>query len=127
MGQTCAQENRHAGTVLAQVASLAFALTGLRLLFARVLGPSLGLVVLSLVLGHMAWHRMADQGHELAHQLGHVGLASAASVVGPWLLPALVVGGLAYFLPGRFGGVPIPSLRTALLGKGADDSSSRAV
>jgi len=117
----------NAGTVLAQVASLAFALTGLRLLFARVLGPSLGLVVLSLVLGHMAWHRMADQGHELAHQLGHVGLASAASVVGPWLLPALVVGGLAYFLPGRFGGVPIPSLRTALLGKGADESSSRAV
>jgi hypothetical protein len=114
------------GTVLAQVASLALALTGLRLLFARVLGPSLGLVVLSLILGHMAWHWMADQGHELVHQLGHVGLASAASLVGPWLLLALVVGGLAYFLPGRFGGVPIPSLRTALLGKGADHSSRRA-
>jgi hypothetical protein len=35
-----------------------------------------------------------------------------------WLLPALLVGGLAYFLPSRFDGVPIPSLLRALLRNG---------
>ena len=95
---------------------LALGLAALRLLFARVLGPALGVLVLSDVLGHMGWHWMVDGGHELLHELGHAGLSTALRVITPWLLPALLVGGLAYFLPSRFGGVPIPSLLPALLG-----------
>ena len=95
---------------------LAFGLAALRLLFARLLGPALGVVVLSAVMGHMGWHWMVDGGHELVHDLGHAGLYTASRVITPWLLPALLVGGLAYFLPSRFGGLPIPSLLPALLG-----------
>jgi hypothetical protein len=104
------------GVALGEVVSLALALAALRLLFARVLGPALGVVVLSAVLGHMGWHWMVDEGHELVHELGHVGLSSALVVVTPWLLPAFLVGGIAYFLPRRFDGVPIPSLLPAVLG-----------
>ena len=97
---------------------LALGLAALRLLFARVLGPGLGVVVLSAVLGHMGWHWMVNGGHELLHELGHAGLSTALRVITPWLLPALLVGGIAYFLPSRFDGVPIPSLLPALLRKG---------
>jgi HupE / UreJ protein len=103
------------GVALGEVVSLALALAGLRLLFARVLGPALGLVVLSAVLGHMGWHWMLEEGHELMHELGHFGLSSALVVVGPWILPALLVGVLAYLLPNRFGGAPVQSLLHALL------------
>jgi len=106
------------GVALGEVVMLALGLAALRLLFARVLGPALGVVVLSAVLGHMGWHWMVDEGHELVHELGHTGLSTALLVITPWLLPALLVGGLAYFLPSRFDGVPIPSLLPALLRNG---------
>lgn len=112
------------GTVLAGVASLAVALAGLRLLFYRMLNPTLGLVALSAILGHMGWHWMEDGGHELAHQLGHVGLSSASVIVAPWLLLALGVGALARLLPARFEAEAIPSLLPALLGQRARQSSS---
>jgi ABC-type spermidine/putrescine transport system permease subunit II len=83
-----------------------------------VLGPTLGVVVLSAVLGHMGWHWMVDGGHELVHDLGHAGLYTTLRIITPWLLPALLVGGLAYFLPSRFDAVPIPSLFPALLRNG---------
>jgi hypothetical protein len=114
------------GVALGEVVSLALALAALRWLWARVLGPALGLVVLSAVLGHMGWHWMVDEGHELVHQLEHAGLA-ALIVVAPWLLPALLVGALAYFLPRQFGGVPVPSLLAAWLGKSADPGASRTL
>jgi len=106
------------GVALGEIVMLAFGLAALRLLFARLLGPALGVVVLSAVLGHMGWHWMVDEGHELLHQLGHVGLHTALLIITPWLLPALLVGGLAYFLPSRFDAVPIPSLLPALLRNG---------
>jgi hypothetical protein len=106
------------GVALGEVVMLALGLVTLRLLFARVLGPALGVVVLSAVLGHMGWHWMVDEGHELMHQLGHAGLYTALRVITPWLLPALLVGGLAYFLPRRFEAAPIPSLLPALLRNG---------
>jgi hypothetical protein len=113
------------GMVAAQIAGLALALAGLRFVFARVLGPLLGLLVLSAILGHMAWHWMLDQGHELAHQIEHAGLSSALVIAAPWLLAALGVGAVALFLPKQFGGAPVPSLRLALLGKGANAASTR--
>jgi hypothetical protein len=105
------------GSVLAQVVCLALVLVGLRLLFALVLGPSLGLVVLSVILGHMAWHAMLDEAHEVSHQISHGGLSSPLDGIGLWMLAALLVGGLALALPRRFGAAPIPSLLAALLGR----------
>ena len=117
------------GVALCEVVSLALALAVPRLLFARVLGPSLGVVVLSAVLGHVGWHWMMEGSHELGHELGHAaatGLSSALAAVAPWLLPALVVGGIACFLPRRFGGMPIPSLLGALLLRGVSDRDNGA-
>lgn len=105
------------GMALAQVVSLALALVVLRLLWDRLLGPALGVVVLSAVLGHMGWHWMVDAGHELEHQIGHAG-PSALLVAARWLVPALLAGAMAYFLPRRFGGTPIPPLLATWLDKG---------
>ncbi len=117
------------GIVLAELVSLAVVLIALRLLFASVLGPLLGVIVLSAVLGHMAWHWMLDAAHELEHQLGHAvaaGLSSALLAVALWLLPALLVGAIAYFLPKRFDGDPVPTLLRSLRGQSSEEGWTRA-
>ena len=117
------------GAALGEVVSLALAFFALRLLFAAVLGPLLGVIVLSAVAGHASWHGMIDGGRELARQLGNAGATgfwSAWLVVALWLVPALLVGAAAYFLPRRFDGVPAPTLLRALLGQSTDDSPGRA-
>jgi hypothetical protein len=113
------------GIALGELVTLAIAIAALRLLFACVRGPLLGVIVLSAVLGHVAWHWMLDGGHELAHQLGHAaatGLSSALRVVALWLVPLLLVGIAGYFLPKRFDGVRGPSLLDALLGRSTAQS-----
>ena len=117
------------GVALGEVVSVALAFFALRLLLPRVLGPLLGVIVLSAVIGHASWHGMIDGGRELARQLGNAGATgfwSAWVVVALWLAPALLVGAAAYFLPRRFDGVPTPTLLRALLGQSTDDSSARA-
>ena len=96
-----------AGVALAHAAALLLALAGVQLVAARLLGPPMSLLVLSAVLGHIAWHAMTDQGHELAHQVGHLGPWSASIIAAPWLIPALAAGALAYLLPKGFGGPPM--------------------
>lgn len=117
------------GVVVGEVVSLAIAIIALRLLFGCVRGPLLGVIVLSAVLGHVGWHWMLDGGHELEHQLGHAaatGLSSALLVVALWLVPALLVGAIGYFLPKRFDGIPVPSLLRALLGRSTEESPTHA-
>jgi len=114
------------GLALGEVASLLLALAVLRGLFDRVLGPSLGVIVLSALLGHAAWHWMTDRSGELWHELGHAveaGVSAASAIaVASWLLPAIILGGAAFFVPRRFDGDPIPSLLPALLGRRSDES-----
>jgi hypothetical protein len=72
---------------------------------------------------------MMEGGHELGHQLGHAGVAglsSALALVALWLVPALLVGATAYFLPKRFEGVRAASLLDALLGRSTAESPTRA-
>ena len=60
--------------------SLAIAFVPLRLAYATAFGPLLAVVVLSAVLGHIAWHWRLGRAHELEHQLGHAaasGLSAA--------------------------------------------------
>ena len=90
------------GVVLVELATAVLAFAAVRLLSARVLGPPLGVVVLSAVLGHAAWHWMIERGHQFGHELdhaAHAGLGPALMVTALWLLPALLVGGAAWFLP----------------------------
>ena len=102
----------NAGAMVGEIVSLGLVLAGLHLLF-TVLSPILSAMVLSAVLGHMGWYWMMDSGHELGHAVdaGPGALVAAA----PWLLPAALIGAMGLFLPRGFGGVPIPSLLTALL------------
>jgi hypothetical protein len=86
------------GVALGEVVSLALAFAALRWLVDRALGPSLAVLVLSAVLGHQGWHWMMDRSHELGHALGHATASELASVA-LWLLPALLAGGAAWFLP----------------------------
>ncbi len=86
------------GVALSEVASLALAFAALRWLVDRALGPSLGVLVLSAVVGHQGWHWMMDRSPELRHALGHATASELASVA-LWVLLALLVGGAAWFLP----------------------------
>jgi hypothetical protein len=116
------------GIAIGAVVSLAIAFFALRLVFARVLGPLLGVIVLSILAGHVAWHGMMNNGAELGSLLGRVPTPSlwpALAVVALWLIPALLVGTIAYFLLKRTDGLPVPSLRQALFGRNADEGPAR--
>jgi hypothetical protein len=113
------------GVAIGEIVSLLVAVAALRVVFSLVLGPLLGVIVLSAVAGHLAWNWMTAAAHELSHQLEHTaeaGLLSATVVnVGLWLVPAIVVGAMAFFLPRRFDGATFPTLRSALGGQHIDE------
>jgi len=115
------------GLALGEIAALLIVFIALRLLFRSVLGPMLGVVVLSAVLGHVAWHWMTDGNQALAHDLGHAvseGWAPAAPILW-WMLPAVIVGALGLLLPRAFGGARVTSLRDAMLGRATGDDRAR--
>jgi hypothetical protein len=105
------------GLAAGEILMLSLAYAALRALFSRVLGPLLGVAVLSAVLGHIAWHWMIDAGHALGHAVAEEPSFATFVAVARWLVPALIVGGIAFFLPKRFGGDPVTTLRSALLGR----------
>jgi hypothetical protein len=119
------------GAALGEIVSLLLAVAALRVLFSLVLGPALGVVVLSALAGHVAWNWMTGAVHELSHELGHTaeaGLVSATAInIGLWLVPAILVGATAYFLPRRFDGTTFPTLLSALRGLHTDESLDRDV
>ncbi len=118
------------GVLLGEVASVAIAFFALRLFFAYVLGPLLGVIVLSALLGHANWHWMIDGSIDLARQLAPVPAAdlwSTIVVLAPWLVPAMLVGIAAYFLPKRFDGVPGPTLLHALRDHNTDEGPATRV
>ena len=99
------------GVAIGAVVTLAIAFFALQLLFARVLGPLLGVIVLSALVGHAAWHGMMNNGGELGSLIGRVPTASlwpALEIVALWLLPAVLIGVIAYFLLKRVDGAPVP-------------------
>jgi hypothetical protein len=105
------------GLAAGEIVMLSLAFVALRALFSRVLGQVLGVIVLSAVLGHVAWHWMMDAGHALGHAVAEEPSPATFVTVARWLIPALIVGGTAFFLPKRFGGDPVTTLRSALLGR----------
>jgi hypothetical protein len=115
------------GAALGAIVSLLLAVAVLRAVFSLVLGRLLGVIVLSALAGHVAWNWMTGAAHELSHQLEHTveaGLLSATTTnAALWVLPALLIGGMAYFLPRRFDGDPIPTLLDVLSGRRGADSA----
>jgi len=116
------------GVVLAELAVGALAVAAMRLLFARVLGPPLGVVVVSALVGHAAWHWTIDGAHQFAHELEHAsytGLRAALTVTGLWLVPALLVGVWAWLGLRRLDGAPVPSLLLGSRAPGTDRNGAR--
>jgi hypothetical protein len=112
------------GVVLGTIVSAVIAFIALRLVFRRILGPPLGVVVLSAVIGHVAWHGMMDNAGELWRLLGRVPPANlwpAFSVVAMWLAPAVLVGAVADFLLERWDGEAVRTLLDAM--RGHDETS----
>jgi hypothetical protein len=110
----------NAGTVIGAVVILIASLVVLRALFAWVLGAPLGVIVLSALLGLIAWQWLFDGVHRFQHMTdAGVSAASIIAVV-RWLVPATLLGAAAYFLPRDFGGERIRTLRDALFPKRAE-------
>lgn len=109
------------GVALGEVVALGLVLVVLGVLFARVLGRRLGVVVLSAVLGHVGWHWMLEASHRLEHTAS-AGLSPASLAAGArWVLLGLVAGGAAWFLPKEFGGTPTSPLLPEVLGRGTGE------
>jgi hypothetical protein len=115
----------NAGVALGEVVSLALMLVIVQKMMARMFGLPLTVVILSAVLGHLGWHWMIDGSHEL-ERVGAGLSSSSLATVAAWLSPALLVGGLAWFLPRGFGGAPVLSLLHALFGRRSDENSDPA-
>ena len=110
----------NAGIVVGAVVILVASLIVLRALFAWVLGAPLGVIVLSALLGLVAWQWLFDGAHRLQHATD-AGIPSASIIaVARWLLPAVLLGAAAYFLPRDFGGERVRTLRDALFPKRAE-------
>ena len=107
----------NAGIIIGAVAILIVSLIALRVLFAYVLGAPLGVIVLSALLALVAWQWLLDGLHGL-RQATDPGVSSASLFAfARWLLPAVLVGGMAYFLPRGFGGERVRSFRDALIAR----------
>jgi hypothetical protein len=109
-----------AGIVFGSVAILIASLIVLRVLFAWVLGAPLGVIVLSALLGLVAWQWLFDGAHRL-QRATDAGVSSASIIaVARWMLPAVLLGAAAYFLPRDFGGERVRTLRDALFPRRAE-------
>jgi hypothetical protein len=110
----------NAGIVIGDIVILIASLVVLRALFARVLGAPLGVIVLSALLGLVAWQWLFDGAHRL-QRATDAGVSSASIIaVARWMLPAVLLGAAAYFLPRNFGGERVRTLRDALFPRRAE-------
>jgi len=93
------------GVALGDGVALVLAFVALGIVFTYVTGQRLGVVVLSVVLGHAAWHWMLDSGHGFEHAASGIVSTGSVAVVAWWMFLGLLAGGVAWFLPERFDAV----------------------
>jgi len=110
------------GVAFGEVAAVVIAFAVATFVVQSVLGPRLGVIIVSALLGHAAWHWMVDSGHELEHAMALATTTGARASILWWTLLGLLVGGLAWFLPGRFERKPAP--RTEMSGAAAGSTTS---
>ena len=107
------------GIVVGVGIALAIAHFALRALLALVFGRTVGVIIVSALLGLLAWQWTAEANHELFHEIGHA-IGEGPKPALPlllWMLPAIVVGALGFALPRGFSGPRAASLRYALLAR----------
>jgi predicted anti-sigma-YlaC factor YlaD len=113
------------GAAVASLAIIAIAFHLLRLAFANVLGPALGVTALSAIIGNVAWSGMTENAGELWRQLARIPAANlwpAFIQVSLWLLPALVASAGAYVALKHIHGERVPTLREALRARDKSDT-----
>jgi hypothetical protein len=96
------------GVAFGEVAAVVIAFAVATVIVQSVLGRRLGVIIVSAILGHAAWHWMVDSGHALAHAMALATTTGARASILWWTLLGLLVGGLAWFLPARFDPKPTP-------------------
>jgi len=93
------------GVELGQIAVLLVAVPALSFLFARFVPERMGIIVISALVTHTAWHWMTERWEnvrQFTFQLPPLDVIFLLSAV-RWLIAILVLGGLAWVLRGVFG------------------------
>ena len=91
------------GVAFGQILALLLALWAFALLFKHVLRGRLGVVILSALLAHSAWHCMLDAAHRLWHTAWPIRDATSVVVLARWTVLVMVLGAAAWFLPKQSG------------------------
>jgi hypothetical protein len=93
------------GVELGQLLVLLLLIPLLGLLFRHVVAEKVGVILLSALVAHTAWHWMTDRGAELAeHQFARPALdALMVASLMRWAMLALIVGGIVWAMHGVFG------------------------
>jgi len=90
------------GVELGQLLVLVLLVPALELLFRFLVAERLGTIILSVLVGHTAWHWMAERADRLSKFPWPVLDASQLAVAVRWLMGVLILAGLAWFARGAF-------------------------
>jgi hypothetical protein len=103
------------GVELGQLFALLLLIPLLGLLFRHVVAERVGVILLSALVAHTAWHWMTDRGAELVeHQFAWPTLdALMVASLMRWAMLALIVGGIAWAMHGAFGRILRPGRERA--------------
>jgi len=88
------------GVELGQLLVLALLVPALEILFRFLVAERLGTIILSVLVGHTAWHWMTERGERLGKFPWPALDASSLAVASRWLMGVLIVAGLAWFARG---------------------------
>src|SRR5947209_677123 len=90
------------GVELGQLLVLALLVPALEVLFRFLVAERLGTIVLSVLVGHTAWHWMTERAERLGKFPWPAPDASQLAVAVRWLMGVLILAGLAWFARGAF-------------------------
>jgi len=90
------------GVELGQLLVLVLLVPALEILFRFLVAERLGTIILSVLVGHTAWHWMTERADRLSKFPWPVLDASQLAVAVRWLMGVLILAGLAWFARGAF-------------------------